>query len=443
MRGQASEGFRNRVHDTLFLQYTSGSTSDPKGVIVSQRNVVQNAHSTLTHVPVCVSWLPQYHDMGLIGYYLFPLIMGGTVYGFSPLNFLKRPALWLQTISRVQATITSSPNFGFDYCLREDKLPDEELEGVDLSSLRVHDERRRAGAGRDVRAVLRAIRAVRPDARRPRRRVRPGREHALRLELGPAGRHGQQAADPAAHAAPRELQPAEQQPGPAGELRQAAARRARCGSSIRRHASRSREREIGEIWVAGGEPLPGLLEPSRADREVFHGRIANGPADGPPTCAPATWASCHEGEVFVCGRSKDLIIIRGVNYYPQDIEAIVEASSPQIRKGGVAAFAVDIGGEALVVLPRCARRGELPDPAAIAKAIRTQYYIEPHTIAFVPHGTIVKTTSGKIARALTRQRWQDGELNVIASHDISPDHEPAERCPGCASGSSTSSSSTT
>ena len=132
---------RSRARDDpnaiLLLQYTSGSTSDPKGVIVSHANVIHNALSTLDHVPVGVSWLPQHHDMGLIGYYLFPLILGGTTYGLSPFDFLRRPILWLETMSRVHATYASSPNFGFEYCLREDKLPASQLAGLDLRSLRV------------------------------------------------------------------------------------------------------------------------------------------------------------------------------------------------------------------------------------------------------------------------------------------------------------------
>jgi len=134
---EASREFCNHPNPVLFLQYTSGSTGDPRGVVVSHDNVIHNAKSTIDHVPIGVSWLPQYHDMGLIGYYLFPVIVGGTTYGFSSFDFLRRPALWLQTISRVRATYASSPNFGFEYCLRPGKITSEELLGVDLSSLRV------------------------------------------------------------------------------------------------------------------------------------------------------------------------------------------------------------------------------------------------------------------------------------------------------------------
>ena len=121
--------------ELLFLQYTSGSTQAPRGVMVSHANVIHNARATLRHRPIGVSWLPHFHDMGLIGYYLHIMIAGGAMYGFSGAHFLRRPLLWLQTITRYGATITSAPNFAFEYCLREDKVPDEALAALDLSSM--------------------------------------------------------------------------------------------------------------------------------------------------------------------------------------------------------------------------------------------------------------------------------------------------------------------
>ncbi|BBX96350.1 hypothetical protein AWC15_16570 [Mycobacterium lacus] len=118
----------------LFLQYTSGSTSDPKGVIVSHANVIANA-SAFDGDEVAVSWLPQHHDMGLISAYLFILAGGGTTHAMSPVDFLQRPAAWLRLVSDVRATHTPAPNFALEYCLREDKLPAAELAGIDLSSL--------------------------------------------------------------------------------------------------------------------------------------------------------------------------------------------------------------------------------------------------------------------------------------------------------------------
>src|SRR5579859_1831927 len=137
LQGVARGGIVDSPSQTLLLQYTSGSTGAPKGVVVSHQNVIDNCHSTIDHQAIGVSWLPQFHDMGLIGYYLFQIITGGTTYGFSPLDFLRRPALWLETLSRYQATYTSSPNFGFEYCLSPERVPESQLEGLDLSSVQV------------------------------------------------------------------------------------------------------------------------------------------------------------------------------------------------------------------------------------------------------------------------------------------------------------------
>ncbi|BCI90487.1 hypothetical protein NIIDMKKI_56930 [Mycobacterium kansasii] len=118
----------------LFLQYTSGSTSDPKGVIVSHANVIANG-SAFAGGEVAVSWLPQHHDMGLISAYLFIMLLGGTTHAMSPADFLQRPSAWLRLISQVRATHSPAPNFALEYCLRTDKLPTDELTGIDLGSL--------------------------------------------------------------------------------------------------------------------------------------------------------------------------------------------------------------------------------------------------------------------------------------------------------------------
>ena len=122
----------------LFLQYTSGSTMEPKGVMVTHENILQTYELVIDHAdPVVVSWLPQYHDMGLIGCYLYPALRGGTTYGFAPMDFIQRPILWFDTISTYQATATAAPNFAYDYCLRAGRLSKKSMEGCDLSSLHV------------------------------------------------------------------------------------------------------------------------------------------------------------------------------------------------------------------------------------------------------------------------------------------------------------------
>ena len=131
------EHFEHIGEDVLFLQYTSGSTSEPKGVVISHANILHNATLALDHDrPVGVSWLPHFHDMGLIGYFLWSMARGGCSYCFSPFDFLRRPGLWLEAITAFKATITTAPNFAFDYCLREDKVLPKALAKLDLSSLR-------------------------------------------------------------------------------------------------------------------------------------------------------------------------------------------------------------------------------------------------------------------------------------------------------------------
>src|SRR5580692_4306317 len=133
----SDEGFVN-LSKILFLQYTSGSTMEPKGVMVTHDNILDTYPLVIDHLsPVVVSWLPQYHDMGLIGCYLYPALRGGTTYGFSATDFIQRPVLWFDTIQTYQATATAAPNFAYDYCLRAGRLSKESLEDCDLSSLRV------------------------------------------------------------------------------------------------------------------------------------------------------------------------------------------------------------------------------------------------------------------------------------------------------------------
>jgi acyl-CoA synthetase (AMP-forming)/AMP-acid ligase II len=122
----------------LFLQYTSGSTMEPKGVMVTHENILDTCALVIDHEnPVVVSWLPQYHDMGLIGCYLYPALRGGATYGFSSMDFIQRPILWFDTITAYHATATAAPNFAYDYCLRAGRLAKESLEACDLSSLHV------------------------------------------------------------------------------------------------------------------------------------------------------------------------------------------------------------------------------------------------------------------------------------------------------------------
>jgi thioester reductase-like protein len=427
MRGPAPDGFRNDPNPILFLQYTSGSTTDPKGVVVSHENVIHNGQSVAGQGAIGVSWLPHYHDMGLIGYHLHPVVTGSATYCFSHLDFLKRPLLWLQTMSRVRATHASSPNFGFEYCLREDKVPEAQLDGLDLSSMRVlmnAAEPVRADTCQRFRERF-ALYGLRPQAvvaayglaentlaatdygRRvvavDRRLLQRG---ALRIEDGRTEN--------------------------ASQLRLASCGKPLDGIRVRIVDSESRtalsEKRIGEIWLAGKSVCRGYWNRPESTCETFGNTIANDPDDAHAYLRTGDLGFLHEDELYVCGRIKDLIIINGVNYHPQDIETIVEASSRKVRAGGVAIFNGDQERETLVVIAEVKTANDLPDPEEIAHAIRTECYVEPHAIVFVARGTIARTTSGKIARGPTRLRWLSGGLPAIATH-LSIERKESARSP--------------
>lgn len=411
--------FDSRVNPVLFLQYTSGSTQHPRGVMVSHHNVIHNGHATLDHRPIGVSWLPHYHDMGLIGYYLFIMLTGGRVWSFSALNFLKRPLLWLETISRVGATITSAPNFAFEYCLREDKVPTAQLASLDLSSLRClmnASEPVRSSTYTRFAAKFAAC-GLAPQAAvvfyglaentlsvtgNGRTQVTVNahllEQHVLRLESPRSDGYNQRqivsCGSPLA--------------GVAVQIVDTAA-----GTAVG-------EDRLGEIWLAGPSKTAGYWNKPALTQDVFQA-VLQDDATGKTYLRTGDIGFLHDGELFVCGRLKDMIIMGGRNYYPTDIEAVVERCSSKIRQGCVAAFAIDgEEGEEIAVLAEVHKANDLPDVEALCHDIRQHCQIDVALFALVPHGTIAKTSSGKIARRLCRQRWQAGAIPTLVCR-----HQPA------------------
>jgi thioester reductase-like protein len=392
--------------DVLFLQYTSGSTSDPRGVVVSHANVLCNAAGAVSGPPIGVSWLPHFHDMGLIGYQLFPLVAGGMAYGLSPLAFLKRPVLWFETVSRVRATRTSAPNFAFEYCLRPGKITPEQLQELDLSSLTVlmnaaepvcseTYERfieRFARCGLDPCAATAAYglaentlavthsgrRSLEVDAQLLGKSiVRPALRGSKRVRVHSCGM-------PIDGVSVRVVDPDTRRGLPEGV--------------------------VGEIWVSGTSVTRGYWNRPEETAEVFENTLV-----GEPGCFLKTGdlGFLDSGELFVCGRTKDVIIVRGANHYPHDIEAAAIAASSRLRHGGVAAFAGD-RGEPLVIVAEALDPAAPPDPAAICRAVRARCSVAPDVVALVPPRTIARTTSGKKARHSTRERYLDGTLPVLS-----------------------------
>ncbi|MDI3314412.1 MAG: thioester reductase domain-containing protein [Mycobacterium sp.] len=396
----------------LFLQYTSGSTGDPRGVIVSHANVIANG-SAFTGKEVCVSWLPQHHDMGLISAYLFVLVKGGTTHAMSPVDFLQRPSAWLRLISDVRATHTPAPNFALEYCLREDKLPESELDGVDLSSLDsiiVGAEPLRDTTFARFRKRF-APYGLRPDALTGAFGLA---ENTLIVSIG-----GRQTLALNKRALERTVVQVEKAvPHNGNQAAVVSCGKPAAGNVVRIVDPSSGhdlgEGRIGEIWVDGPSKGRGYWRRPGLSARTFHARIVGDDEHG--YLRTGDLGFLHEGELFVCGRSKDLIIVRGVNCYPSDIEAVVERSAEQVRDGCVAAFSVERDEqEALVVVAEVRNGRALPNAAALARAIRRHCHIDPHTIVLAPPHSIPKTTSGKIQRAHTRRLWLEAQLPVLAS----------------------------
>ncbi len=415
LQGTARGHISDNPIQTLFLQYTSGSTGTPKGVAVSHQNVIKNCHSMLDHRAIGVSWLPQFHDLGLIGYYLFQLVIGGTTYGFSPLDFLRRPVLWLETISRYQATYTSAPNFGFEYCLSPERVPDDQLEGLDLSSVRV---------------FMNAAEPVRPStyrgflARFAKYGLRPAAHVAAyglaenTLAVSNSGRRSVKIDRKSLHA--RTVVITDADTPPEQQLELVSCGKPLAGVHVRIIDPGTRvavgDGGIGEIWISGQSKCQGYWNQPELSETVFNNSIAGECDDAYSYLRTGDLGFLTEGELFVCGRLKDIIILRGQNYYPEDLEVAIEKGSEKIQIGSVAAFRGADLEERLIVVVGLRNPADLPHPDDVSRSLRVHGYPGPHTIVFVRRQAIKRTTSGKVARSLTRDNWLDGNLRAIETH---------------------------
>ena len=400
--------------DILFLQYTSGSTSNPKGVIVTHENLLQNCDAVVDHQPVGVSWLPQYHDMGLIGYYLFFALKGGTTYGFSPLDFIQRPTLWLETISRVRGTATSAPNFAYEYCLlRTEKLPPESFENLDLSSLcflMTAAEPVRAQVYRDF------IARFEPYGLDPDSFFSAYGLAEYTLAVSNYGRTVQ-----AFDAKRLTENEAVAVPSPIGDRQTRSL--VSCGKplgstevkivDIKDGFKELPEGSVGEIWINGPSKCGGYWCRPELSRATFEAKLQGDGKDSPTWLRSGDLGFLRDGELYICGRTKDLIIVRGLNYYPQDIEMIVE-QDPAIRKSCVAAFALDHkGGEQVVVVAELRSDRRLPDADLLNSKLQQALGIGADLFVYIRAKTIPKTSSGKISRYQARERWLGGKLEFV------------------------------
>ena len=416
----------NGASNILFLQYTSGSTRDPKGVMVTHENILHNCPLVIDHdAPVVVSWLPQYHDMGLIGCYLYPALKGGTTYGFSPTDFIQRPTLWFDAIKTYGASASAAPNFAYDYCLRAGRISKESLETCDLSSLR-----QLLVAAEPVKpdTFTRFLQAFQPRGLRAESFfVAYGlAENTLAVSLG--GRNIISVKKDAIALGKTRITKEVSEIGAATQI-------VSCGTPLpgltvkivdpEKHVALDPGR-VGEIWIAGGSKCLGCWNNPELTLKLFHARLVDDSPYDDGYLRTGDMGFFHDGELFVCGRIKDMIILRGQNYYPQDIEAVVEKASGLIRANCVAAFQINEDSEpALAIVAEVKNLKALPDPLKIAAAVRNFLNVEVALISFIAPRAIPRTSSGKIMRHKAKHMWLQGQFTVVSEFSREKDAGPS------------------
>ncbi|HEX8198977.1 MAG TPA: beta-ketoacyl synthase N-terminal-like domain-containing protein, partial [Isosphaeraceae bacterium] len=424
-----------------FLQYTSGSTAVPKGVMITHGNLLANSKQIrdcfgATATDRGVFWLPLFHDMGLIGGVLQTLSCGGSSTLLSPVAFLQRPVRWLQAISATGATISGGPNFAYDLCTR--KVTPEQRATLDLSRWRVA-----FNGAEPVRAetLERFAAAFAPCGFR-RAAFLPCyglAEATLLVSGGPpaappvvfAARAGDLAADRVVPADATESD-ARTLVGSGRLAADVAVRIVDPHTRLSLPADR-----VGEIWVRGPGVAQGYWERPEATAETFRALPADAAGAGAgPFLRTGDLGFLRAGELFVAGRLKDLIIVGGRNVYPQDVEWTVQGCHPALRPEAAAAFAVEVGGEPrLVVVAEVERLGKDPAAAegvlaAVRRAVASEHELDVHAIRLIKALSIPKTSSGKIQRHACRAAFLAEALDVVGSWTRSDaDRAPAETSP--------------
>jgi acyl-CoA synthetase (AMP-forming)/AMP-acid ligase II/acyl carrier protein len=415
-----------------FLQYTSGSTSAPKGAMLTHGNLTHCgavfAERIIEPRTRLLSWLPQYHDLGLFCGLLQPVYGRNSVILMSPMDFLRRPARWVQAISRYRVHATAAPNFAYDLCAR--KTTSEEVAALDLSCWQVainaaepvraatlaRFDAAFAGAGFAVSTPLNVY----------------GLAEGLVVSMGPKDEPPQVTTFDANSLGRGLARPAN---GHGTGLEFVSAGRVVDGQHVLVVDATSKTKcdpgRVGEIWVAGYCVGRGYWNRPRETGETFGARLADGAG---PFLRTGDLGFVHDGELYVTGRSKDVIIVRGQNVCPQDLERTAEDSHPALRPGCGAAVDISSGaeneGDRIVVVQevRPDWRGALADSgAAVHRAITTDHGLTLYAVVLIAAGQIPKTSSGKIRRQETRRMLLAGEFDVLhewraAASNDEPEH---------------------
>jgi len=416
-----------------FLQYTSGSTGTPKGVMVSHGNVLYNAEMFVlgfghTENTIGVGWLPLFHDLGLIGNVLQSLYVGCPIVLMSPMAFLQKPFRWLQAISRYHASSSAGPNFAYNLCIQ--KITPEQKAKLDLSSWEVA-----ANCAEPIRAeTLDRFVATFKACGFRREAFYPGYGMAETTLFISGGLKTAKPVVCEVEKAALELNRVVVVPD--GENTQ---KIVGCGQTWLDQKILIVDPEtfipcsspqVGEIWIKGQNVAIGYWNRPEETEQTFHAYLAD-TGDG-PFLRTGDFGFLKEGELFVTGRLKDLIIIRGRNYYPQDIELSVEKSHPALNAGGCAVFSVEREGEERLVVAQeveCTALRKLDVDEldvdevvnAIRQAVSSLYELQVYAVLLLKTATIPKTSSGKIQRHACRTGFLDGTLKTVGSwqQDIS------------------------
>lgn len=400
-----------------YIQYTSGSTSEPRGVVLHHSNVIYNqqmircAFGNAEGLSL-VNWLPHAHDMGLVGIVQQTVFAGLTTVMMSPLEFIRKPVRWLRAISKYRAYASAAPNFGYELCV--ERIKTEDIAGLDLSCWK-----RACNGSEPVRAeTLARFSAKFASCGFREASFYPcyGMAEATLFVTGRADYDQPIVRNVEGEALARGCF-AEASVGTPGSRRFVSCGRAWGDERILIVNPETRTRcsldSVGEIWVSGSHVAAGYWNRVEKNREIFNAYLAD-TGEG-PFLRTGDSGCIYDGELYITGRLKDLIIIRGRNYYPQDIEAAVAAAHPALRSGCGAAFSIDVDGqEKIAVVQEVTNRTPSEKVAEIRVAIHQtlaeEHAIKPHAIILLRANTIPKTPSGKVRRYACRMSFLENSL---------------------------------
>ncbi|MCC5651651.1 fatty acyl-AMP ligase [Nostoc sp. XA013] len=420
-----------------FLQYTSGSTGTPKGVMITHGNLLHNERMIEkafghTDKTIVVGWLPVFHDMGLIGNVLQPIYLGVPCILMSPVEFLQKPIRWLQAISRYKATTSGGPNFAYDLCIR--KVTPEQLATLDLSSWEVAftgAEPVRAETLEQFASTF-APCGFRKEAFYPcygmaetTLIVTGGEKTALPITCNVEKAALEQNRIVKEHKAKEDTQTivgCGQSPSDQKVIIVDPQSLTMCASE-----------QVGEIWVAGPSVAQGYWNQPEQTEKSFHAYLADTDISDSETSIPffrtGDLGFLQNGELFITGRLKDVIIIRGQNHYPQDIELSVEKSHPALKPDSGAAFSIDFKGSERLVIVQEVERSYLRKLNVqeilgnVRQAVIAQHGLDIFATVLIRTGSIPKTSSGKIRRQACRTAFLTGTLDVMEDWSENPQNK--------------------